>query len=52
VVAAGVPRGPRVAQVLALLRDLRLDGRVRTKDDERTAVADWIEALTRKGESR
>jgi tRNA nucleotidyltransferase (CCA-adding enzyme) len=52
VVAAGVPRGPRVAQALALLRDLRLDGRVRTKDDERTAVADWIEALTRKGESR
>jgi tRNA nucleotidyltransferase (CCA-adding enzyme) len=52
VVAAGVPRGPRVAQVLALLRDLRLDGRVRTKDDERAAVADWIEALTRKGESR
>ena len=36
----------------ALLRDLRLDGRVRTKDDERAAVADWILALTRKGESR
>jgi tRNA nucleotidyltransferase (CCA-adding enzyme) len=52
VVAAGVPRGPRVAQALALLRDLKLDGRVRTKDDERAAVADWIEALTRKGESR
>jgi hypothetical protein len=52
VVAAGVPRGPRVAQVLGVLRDLRLDGRVRTKDDERAAVADWILALTRKGESR
>ncbi|HEX9125595.1 MAG TPA: hypothetical protein VF948_04285 [Methylomirabilota bacterium] len=52
VVAAGVARGPRVAQVLAVLRDLRLDGRVRTKDDERAAVADWILALTRKGESR
>ena len=52
VVAAGVPRGPRVAQALGLLRDLRLDGRVRTKDDERAAVADWIEAMTRKGESR
>ena len=52
VIAAGVPRGPRVAQALALLRDLRLDGRVRTKDNERAAVADWIEALTRKGESR
>ncbi|MBI1726930.1 MAG: CCA tRNA nucleotidyltransferase [Candidatus Rokubacteria bacterium] len=52
VVAAGVPRGPRVARVLALLRDLRLDGRVRTKDDESAAVADWVEALTRKGETR
>ncbi len=52
VVAAGVPRGPRVAQVLGVLRDLRLDGRVRTKDDERAAVAEWILALTRKGESR
>jgi len=52
VVAAGVSRGPRVAQALGLLRDLRLDGRVRTKDDERAAVVGWIEALTRKGESR
>jgi len=52
VVALGVPRGPRVGQALALLRDLRLDGRVRTKDDERAAVADWIEVLTRKGGSR
>ena len=52
VVAAGVPRGPRVAQALGLLRDLRLDGCVRTKDDERAAVADWIEAQTRKGASR
>lgn len=50
-IAAGVPRGPRVAQALAQLRDLRLDGRVRTKDDERAALADWIETLTRKGES-
>jgi tRNA nucleotidyltransferase (CCA-adding enzyme) len=52
VVATGVPRGPRVAQALGLLRDLRLDGRVRTKDDERAAVADWNQSLTRKGESR
>ena len=37
---------------LAVLRDLRLDGRVRTKDDERAAVADWMLALARKGESR
>jgi tRNA nucleotidyltransferase (CCA-adding enzyme) len=52
VIAAGVARGPRVAQALALLRDFRLDGRVLTKDVERAAVADWIEALTRKGEFR
>ena len=52
IVAAGVPRGPRVAQALGVLRDLRLDGRVRTKDDERAAVADWMLALARKGESR
>jgi tRNA nucleotidyltransferase (CCA-adding enzyme) len=52
VVAAGVARGPRVAQVLGVLRDLRLDGRVRTRDDERAALADWLLALTRKGESR
>jgi tRNA nucleotidyltransferase (CCA-adding enzyme) len=52
VVAAGVPRGPLVAEALGALRDLRLDGRVRTKDDERAAVAEWIEGLTRKGASR
>src|SRR5262249_6486019 len=52
VVAAGVPRGPQVAQALGVLRDLRLDGRVGTKDDERAAVGEWIRAMTRKGESR
>ena len=52
VIAAGVARGPQVAQALGMLRDLRLDGRVKTKDDERAAVADWILALTGKGESR
>jgi tRNA nucleotidyltransferase (CCA-adding enzyme) len=52
VVAAGVPRGPQVAQALGALRDLKLDGRVRTKDDERAAVGEWIRAMTRKGESR
>ena len=52
VVAAGVARGPLVAQALGMLRDRKLDGRAKTKDDERVAVADWIEALTRKGESR
>jgi hypothetical protein len=41
-----------VAQALGVLRDLQLDGRVRTKDDERAAVGKWIVAMTRKGESR
>jgi hypothetical protein len=35
-----------------VLRDLRLDGRVRTKDDVRLAVGEWIVAMPRKGESR
>jgi tRNA nucleotidyltransferase (CCA-adding enzyme) len=52
VMAAGVPRGPQVAQALGALRDLKLNGRVRTKDDERAAVGEWIRAMTRKGESR
>lgn len=52
VVAAGVARGPQVAQVLGLLRDFRLDGRVKTMNDERAAVADWTLTLARKGESR
>jgi hypothetical protein len=52
VVAAGVPRGPLVGQALGLLRDLRLDGRVRTLDDERAAVGDWMKALSMKGDLR
>ena len=52
VVAAGVPRGPLVGQALGLLRDLRLDGRVRTLSDERAAVADWMRALSMKGDLR
>jgi hypothetical protein len=52
VVAAGVPRGPLVGQALGLLRDLRLDGRVRTLSDECAAVADWMRALSIKGELR
>lgn len=52
VVAAGVPRGPLVGQGLAHLRDLRLDGRVRTLDEERAAVAAWMQGLATKGESR
>jgi len=52
VVAAGVPRGPLVGQALAHLRDLRLDGRVRTLDGERAAVAEWMQGMATKGELR
>ena len=50
VVAAGVPRGPLVGQALGLLRDLRLDGRVRTKGEERAAVAEWMKGMATKGD--
>ena len=50
VVAAGVPRGPLVGQVMARLRDLRLDGRVRTIEEERAAVAEWMQGLATKGD--
>ena len=52
VVAAGVPRGPLVGQALVHLRDLRLDGRVRTLDGERAAVATWMQGMATKGELR
>ena len=52
VVTAGVPRGPLVGQALAHLRDLRLDGRVRTLDGERAAVAEWMQGMATKGELR
>ena len=32
--ALGLPHGPRVGEALALLREARLDGRVRTREDE------------------
>jgi tRNA nucleotidyltransferase (CCA-adding enzyme) len=52
VVAAGVPRGPLVGQALGHLRDLRLDGCVRTAGEERAAVAEWMKALATKGDLR
>jgi tRNA nucleotidyltransferase (CCA-adding enzyme) len=52
VVAAGVPRGPLVGQALGLLRDLKLDGRVQTVDEERAAVAEWMKVLATKGDLR
>jgi len=50
VVAAGVPRGPLVGQALAHLRDLSLDGRVRTIEEERAAVAEWMKGMATKGD--
>jgi hypothetical protein len=50
VVAAGVSRGPLVGQIMARLRDLRLDGRVRTIEEERAAVAEWVQGLATKGD--
>jgi tRNA nucleotidyltransferase (CCA-adding enzyme) len=41
--AMGVPRGPRVGECLARLRDLRIDGAVRTVAAERAAVREWLE---------
>jgi tRNA nucleotidyltransferase (CCA-adding enzyme) len=41
VVALGVPRGPGVAQVLAELRDGRLDGRLRNRAMEVEFVRQW-----------
>lgn len=52
VVAVGVPRGPLVGQALGFLRDLKLDGRVRTMDEERAAVAEWMKVLATKGDLR
>jgi tRNA nucleotidyltransferase (CCA-adding enzyme) len=52
VVAAGVPRGPLVAQALCVLRDLKLDGQVRTLEDEHVAMDRWTRALTMKGDLR
>jgi tRNA nucleotidyltransferase (CCA-adding enzyme) len=52
VVAAGVPRGPLVGKALGLLRDLKLDGRVRTMDEERAAIAEWVKVLATKGDLR
>lgn len=52
VVAAGVPRGPLVGRAMGFLRDLKLDGRVRTKEDERAAITEWVKALATKGDLR
>ncbi|MBI3825831.1 MAG: CCA tRNA nucleotidyltransferase, partial [Candidatus Rokubacteria bacterium] len=48
VMALGVPRGPEVARVLAALRDARLDGGLRSRDDEIAYVRSHGAATTRK----
>jgi tRNA nucleotidyltransferase (CCA-adding enzyme) len=50
-VAAGIPRGPAVGEVLRALRDLRLDGRAGNPADEERLVQ-RESARYRKGESR
>lgn len=42
VVALGVPRGPAVAEVLAALRDRRLDGTASDRAAEEVFVRDWV----------
>jgi tRNA nucleotidyltransferase (CCA-adding enzyme) len=43
VVRLGVPRGPGVARALGALRDARLDGRVRRREEEAAFVRDFAE---------
>ena len=43
--ALGVARGPRIGKALALLRDARLDGRTKTREDE----MDLVRRMTRRG---
>lgn len=38
----GIPRGPRVKEILNKLLDAKLDGIVTTKQDEEMAVKEWI----------
>ena len=42
VVALGVPRGPAVAQVLAAVRDARLDGTMQSRAMEEEHVRQWL----------
>jgi tRNA nucleotidyltransferase (CCA-adding enzyme) len=39
----GVPRGPEVAAVLSALRDARLDGEIRDRQDEMNYVRSWLQ---------
>jgi tRNA nucleotidyltransferase (CCA-adding enzyme) len=42
VAALGVPRGPALAEALRALRDARLDGQVRDRDEEADFVRRWL----------
>lgn len=47
VIALGVPRGPAIAQVLAELRDRRLDGEIADRAGEIDYVESWVAARRR-----
>jgi tRNA nucleotidyltransferase (CCA-adding enzyme) len=38
----GVPAGPHYGEILELLRDQRLDGKMRTRQDEEAWVRNWL----------
>ena len=42
VIALGVPRGPRVSELLDALRDARVDDLVRDRDGEAAYVREWV----------
>ena len=50
--ALGVARGPRIGKALALLRDARLDGRTKTREDEMALVRRMTHRLSRIGAAR
>ena len=41
----GIAQGPRIKEILNLLRDARLDGRVTSKQDEERLVKGWLKGL-------
>jgi tRNA nucleotidyltransferase (CCA-adding enzyme) len=44
----GVPRGPQLGAVLTALRSGRLDGKLMSKDEERTFVQSWLRGRSRR----
>jgi tRNA nucleotidyltransferase (CCA-adding enzyme) len=38
----GVAQGPRIKEILNLLHDARLDGKVKSKQDEERLVKGWL----------